>query len=800
MPIRARRLALATATVGALALGCAAPAGAVVTESEPGGVKAGVQPHSVLLFPGATLQAGKPIYPLDPAYPEAFANPTGAPVVSSSRVYAIYWDPTDSYHGDWQGLIDAFFHDMGAESGSRAGVFSVDSQYTDRAGQHASYNTTFMGAVTDTNPYPSATCVDPQPLTGMVWPGHEPAQIACLTDKQLRTQLELFMSQHSLPRGMHNIYYLLTPPGVTVCLNEAGGAKGRCSDYEEGALESYEDSFCSYHSFIDADKAPEGDASTVLYSVIPWSAGNEADGHLSESRMPPGYLCQDGGFDPSSKPIEQKEHVKVSAKEEEERRLGEEEKKRASAEEEETKKQTVYEESYKKGTISEKEFNEKVEELAEHRKVREAKEKAEEIKAAKAEKEAREKKEKLEGPHIQEPHQTPCPTSDGYCDMALADVIVNQIAVEQQDTVTDPLLDGWQDPVGNEATDECRNFFASTGISGSSTAVEETFAGTLTNQVLNGGNYYLNDAFSLSALRLPYPGIPCLPGDRLVPQFTAPNPVNSEEIVGFDGMESDVPLGVGTVYNAKGEPKPTYATYTWDFGDGSPTVTGYAPGQAPNNPPSTLCEEPWLPPCAGSTFHSYKYGGTYEATLTVTDVGGNTETVAHPITVVGPPAPGSTPAGPTTPSAGGAGGSAGGAGGSAGSLVLPQPVATAVAVSSSLKQVARTGLLVHYSVNEQVAGRFEVLLNAATAHRMGISGPAAANLPAGFPKSLVIGHALLVTTKAGRSSVRIKFAKNTAKRLRRAHKVTLTLRLVVRNASPQSPLFTTVSSNVVLHH
>ncbi|MFI5005049.1 MAG: hypothetical protein ACHQE6_08540, partial [Solirubrobacterales bacterium] len=159
------------------------------------------------------------------------------------------------------------------------------------------------------------------------------------------------------------------------------------------------------------------------------------------------------------------------------------------------------------------------------------------------------------------------------------------------------------------------------------------------------------------------------------------------------------------------------------------------------------------------------------------------------------------PPGPPTPSAGGAGsGGAGGAAGSAGSLILPQPVATALAVSSSLKRVARTGLLVRYSVNEQVAGRFEVLLNAATAHRMGISGPAATNLPAGFPKSLVIGHALLVTTKAGRSSVRIKFSKNTAKHLRRAHRVTLTLRLTVRNASPQNPLFTTVSSNVVLHH
>ena len=119
-------------------------------------------------------------------------------------------------------------------------------------------------------------------------------------------------------------------------------------------------------------------------------------------------------------------------------------------------------------------------------------------------------------------------------------------------------------------------------------------------------------------------------------------------------------------------------------------------------------------------------------------------------------------------------------------------------MSSTLKKVARSGLVVHYSVNEQVAGRFEVLLPVSVAHALKIGGPPATGLPEGSPQSLVIGQALLVTTKGGHSSVRIKFAKRVAKHLRHAHKVTLTLRLKVRNAS-KSPLFTTVLSTVVLH-
>jgi len=107
--------------------------------------------------------------------------------------------------------------------------------------------------------------------------------------------------------------------------------------------------------------------------------------------------------------------------------------------------------------------------------------------------------------------------------------------------------------------------------------------------------------------------------------------------------------------------------------------------------------------------------------------------------------------------------------------------------------------LVNYSVNEQVAGHFEVLLDSQAAHRLGIKGRKAVGLPAGSPQSLIIGQAILVTTKGGHSSVRIKFSKRTTARLSHVRKVTLLLRLVVRNSATQNPQSTTVLSPVVLH-
>ena len=86
----------------------------------------------------------------------------------------------------------------------------------------------------------------------------------------------------------------------------------------------------------------------------------------------------------------------------------------------------------------------------------------------------------------------------------------------------------------------------------------------------------------------------------------SPLPTRSKagEVVGFDGMESDISLNSAIGFSVAGKPQPNYATYTWNFGDGTPEVSGYAPG-------APACETPWLSPCAASELHSYKYSGTY---------------------------------------------------------------------------------------------------------------------------------------------------------------------------------------------
>ena len=125
-------------------------------------------------------------------------------------------------------------------------------------------------------------------------------------------------------------------------------------------------------------------------------------------------------------------------------------------------------------------------------------------------------------------------------------------------------------------------------------------------------------------------------------------------------------------------------------------------------------------------------------------------------------------------------------------------MASAAVVSRSLSTVLKKGLVISYSVNEQVAGQFQVLLASSLAKRIGLHGPAATGLAPGSAPSIVIGKAILVTTKGGRNTVKILFGKQTAAKLRKLGSVPLTIRLIVRNASSHSPQTTTVISTVTL--
>jgi PKD domain-containing protein len=579
----------------------------------------------------------------------------GGPVLHSSDAYTIYWDPTNTYRGDWKELINGYFHAVGAASGTLEDVFAVNEQYGDASGIAANQST-FRGSYTDKDPYPaSGNCT-------------EPSEYACLTDAQIQAELQHVIASGVLPGATGPpVYYLLTPPGVTVC-NGVGGSAG-CSNSTGGTPKG----ICGYHSAISP-----GSANPVIYAVQPWVAGDAGQ-----------FIINNSPFETSG---------------------------------------TTPNELACQGNAA----------------------------------------------PLDEPNQLTGLNPWGNYAEGLADVIVSDLSVEQNNIVIDPQLNGWYQTATNaEQADMCQWNY---GPPPETPPVpnDKTHAALLSNETISGHSYYVQWAFNSSWLTSNR-GYGCWGGVTQEPHFTAPNPVNSGDVIGFDGTESLLTLEANPVGLPSDEPfiAPIYA---WNFGDGT-SVSGTADA---------------------SVFHSYRYGGTYEATLTVTDSGHNTRSFTDVITVVGPapPVPGGTGSGGGSSSPSTTPGAGSGSGSGLGGKLVPTPTATQTVTSRSLAAVLRGGLVVRYSVNERVAGRFEVLLASSLAKKIGVHGSTATGLAKGTPAQTIIAKAILVTTKGGHSTYKIKFSKDTAKRLRKLGKVSLMIRLVVRNGA--NPATTTVLDKVNL--
>ncbi len=227
----------------------------------------GVVPHagsSVGVAPGATFS--RAVDPLLPA-----VNPTGpvslqvspCTITASSfpcftmrtnAVYAIYWLPNGYFFSlNYKSLIDRYFADVAAASGSLTNVYSVATQYYDEAAA-IHYQSSFAGSFVDTDPFPANGCDDfYQDSHGTTF--HDPV---CLTDQQLQDELQAVMAAQGWRAGTTRMFVIMTPSGVGSCYDSKTPAQG-------GGCTT--NAFCAYHNyfFTGADEP-------VLYANQPYDA------------------------------------------------------------------------------------------------------------------------------------------------------------------------------------------------------------------------------------------------------------------------------------------------------------------------------------------------------------------------------------------------------------------------------------------------------------------------------------------------------------------------------------------------
>lgn len=180
----------------------------------------------------------------------------GGPVMHSDNTHVIYWDPNSEFTATTKGIVGSFLTNVAHDSGLASNVFAVAGQYTDSTG-NAAYNSTFGGALTDANAYPTSGCAVPK--TAFSDPG---PYTECLFDEQLQQQLTTFIAEDKLPVGPTQLYFVLLPHKVATCLEEE----------EEGEQVCSNNFFCAYHSAIHP-----GTASEIVYADIPFSLLDSAD-------------------------------------------------------------------------------------------------------------------------------------------------------------------------------------------------------------------------------------------------------------------------------------------------------------------------------------------------------------------------------------------------------------------------------------------------------------------------------------------------------------------------------------------
>jgi PKD domain len=183
----------------------------------------------------------------------------GGRVVHSNRTHPIFWEPAGSrltFDPGYESLIQTFLIDVAADSHKTTNVYSLSGQYTDSNGP-AAYDSTYGGAVVDTDPLPPNGCTEP--ATGPGW-------TVCLTDAQLETELEQVIAADHLPTTNHDVYFIVTPDGFGSCTDSGSSS---C------ALGGSENGYCGYHS-----ETPNG----IVYAVIPYNA---VPGHCQSSNPRP---------------------------------------------------------------------------------------------------------------------------------------------------------------------------------------------------------------------------------------------------------------------------------------------------------------------------------------------------------------------------------------------------------------------------------------------------------------------------------------------------------------------------------
>jgi PKD domain len=194
----------------------------------------------------------------------------GGPVMHSSRVHLIFWQPAGSglsFDQGYEQVIETFVQRVAAADRSTGNLFGLMGQYSDATGP-AAYDFSFGGAIVDTDQLPTgsdSTCSEPLPPPLGTGP---PGWSACVDDAAIQTEVLRVIRAHRLPTGLKDVYVMITPSGLGSCFDSGPTDCADGGDANSG--------YCGYHSATGNPGA--------IYAVIPYNA---VQGHCQSTNPRP---------------------------------------------------------------------------------------------------------------------------------------------------------------------------------------------------------------------------------------------------------------------------------------------------------------------------------------------------------------------------------------------------------------------------------------------------------------------------------------------------------------------------------
>jgi hypothetical protein len=147
----------------------------------------------------------------------------GSVMAGGVTVHTIFWAPAGyAFQGSprsgvpaYEPMVQKFFTDVAADSGSTSNVFSVEPQFAEGTTPGGitpgAYNISYSKAtdsIDDTQPYPSKAdqCASPNNAG------------TCITDAQIQAEVDRVITSTGGTRGLHDLWYVFLPPDVDECI------------------------------------------------------------------------------------------------------------------------------------------------------------------------------------------------------------------------------------------------------------------------------------------------------------------------------------------------------------------------------------------------------------------------------------------------------------------------------------------------------------------------------------------------------------------------------------------------------